>query len=70
MTMTVREAFGKHAETFSVHDMDGFADMLAEDVVFHAPGGMGRAASLRDAWPVMSHTTAGPAAATGQDRRR
>ena len=41
MTMTVREAFEKHTETFNAHDMDGFADMLADDVVFHAPGGMG-----------------------------
>ena len=41
MTMTVREAFEKHTETFNAHDMDGFADMLADDVVFYAPGGMG-----------------------------
>jgi steroid delta-isomerase-like uncharacterized protein len=41
MTMTVREAFEKHTETFSAHDIDGFADMLADDVVFRAPGGIG-----------------------------
>jgi steroid delta-isomerase-like uncharacterized protein len=41
MTMTVREAFEKHTETFNAHDIDGFADMLADDVVFRAPGGIG-----------------------------
>jgi ketosteroid isomerase-like protein len=40
MTMTVLEAFEKGTETFNAHDMDGFADVLADDVVFRAPGGM------------------------------
>jgi len=40
MTMTVREAFEKGTETFNAHDIDGFADVLADDVVFSAPGGM------------------------------
>src|SRR5262249_28402311 len=39
MTMTVREAFERGTETFNAHDLDGFRDVLAEDVVFDAPGG-------------------------------
>jgi ketosteroid isomerase-like protein len=41
MTMTVREAFEKGTETYNAHDLDGFAEVLAEDVVFRAPGGLG-----------------------------
>jgi hypothetical protein len=70
MAMTVPEAPERHTETFSVYDVDGFADMLGKDVVFYAPGGAGRAVCLREARPVMPDTTAGPAAATGQDRSR
>ena len=40
MTMTAREAFQKGTDTFNAHDIDGFADVLADDVVFEAPGGM------------------------------
>lgn len=40
MTMTVREAFGRGTETFNAHDITGFADVLADDVVFEAPGGV------------------------------
>jgi ketosteroid isomerase-like protein len=40
MTMTVREAFEKGTETYNAHDLDGFAEVVAEDVVFEAPGGM------------------------------
>jgi len=40
MTMTVREAFERGTETFNAHDLDGFAEVLADDVVFEAPGGM------------------------------
>ena len=40
MTMTVHEAFVKGTETFNAHDIDGFAGVLADDVVFNAPGGM------------------------------
>jgi hypothetical protein len=38
--MTTREAFETGTETFNAHDIDGFAAVLANDVVFHAPGGM------------------------------
>ena len=38
MTMTVREAFERGAETFNAHDLDGFAEVLADDVVFEALG--------------------------------
>jgi ketosteroid isomerase-like protein len=38
--MTMREAFEKGTETFNAHDLDGFAEVLAEDVVFRAPGGL------------------------------
>ena len=40
MTMTVREAFEKGTATFNAHDLDGFAEVLADDVVFKAPGDM------------------------------
>jgi steroid delta-isomerase-like uncharacterized protein len=39
MTMTVREAFERGTEAFNAHDLVGFADVLADDVVFAAPGG-------------------------------
>ena len=38
--MTVREAFERGTETFNAHDIDGFAAVLADDVVFAAPGGV------------------------------
>ena len=41
MTMTVREAFEKGTETFNAHDIDGFAELLADDAHFRAPGGTG-----------------------------
>ena len=40
MAFTVREAFEKGTETFNAHDLDGFAAVMADDVVFQAPGGM------------------------------
>ena len=40
MAMTAREAFEKGTATFNAHDIDGFAEVLADDVVFTAPGGM------------------------------
>ena len=40
MTITAREAFERGTETFNAHDIDGFAEVLADDVVFQAPGGM------------------------------
>jgi ketosteroid isomerase-like protein len=47
MAMTVREAFEKGTETFNAHDIDGFTGVLAENVVYRAPGeisGQGKAA--------------------------
>jgi ketosteroid isomerase-like protein len=38
--MTTREAFEKGTDTFNAHDIHGFAEVLADDVVFQAPGGM------------------------------
>jgi uncharacterized protein (TIGR02246 family) len=38
--MTVRETFERGTETFNAHDIDGFAAVLADDVVFAAPGGV------------------------------
>jgi ketosteroid isomerase-like protein len=40
MTMTTREAFQKGTDAFNAHDIDAFAEVLADDVVFQAPGGM------------------------------
>lgn len=40
MAMTVREAFERETETFNAHDLVGFAEVLADNVVFEAPGGL------------------------------
>ena len=40
MTMPAREAFERGTDTFNAHDIDGFAAVLADNVVFQAPGGM------------------------------
>jgi steroid delta-isomerase-like uncharacterized protein len=40
MATTVREAFERGTETFNAHDIDGFAEVLADDVAFKAPGGV------------------------------
>jgi ketosteroid isomerase-like protein len=40
MTMTAREAFVRGTDTFNAHDIDGFAEVLADDVTFTAPGGL------------------------------
>jgi steroid delta-isomerase-like uncharacterized protein len=39
MTTTL-ETFERGTKTFNAHDLDGFAEVLADDVVFEAPGGM------------------------------
>lgn len=40
MTMTTREAFERGTDSFNAHDIDGFAAVMTDDVVFQAPGGM------------------------------
>jgi predicted ester cyclase len=40
MPMTTREGFERGTEAFNAHDIDGFADVLDDDVVFQAPGGL------------------------------
>lgn len=40
MPMTAREAFERGTRTFNAHDMDGFAEVLADEVAFSAPGGI------------------------------
>jgi ketosteroid isomerase-like protein len=55
MAMTAREAFEKGTATFNAHDIDGFAKVLADDVVYKAPGGVhgeGKAAcaAFFDSW--------------------
>jgi len=40
MTDTAREAFQKGTETFNARNIDGFAEVLADDVVVEAPGGV------------------------------
>jgi predicted ester cyclase len=40
MTMTAREAFEKGTATFNAHNIDGFKEVLADNVVFTAPGGL------------------------------
>ncbi len=40
MTMTVREVFERGTQAFNAHDLAGFAEVIADDVVFEAPGGL------------------------------
>jgi len=40
MAMTTFDAFEKGTDTFNAHDLEGFAEVLADDVVFKAPGAM------------------------------
>ena len=40
MTMSAREAFERGTATFNAHDVDEFRSVLADDVVFKAPGGI------------------------------
>jgi ketosteroid isomerase-like protein len=40
MMMTNREALERGTDAFNAHDIDRFAEVLADDVVFTAPGGM------------------------------
>jgi predicted ester cyclase len=40
MAMSAREAFERGTNTFNAHDMKGFAEVLADDVAFAAPGGI------------------------------
>ena len=40
MATSTRTAFEQGTDTFNSHDIDGFADVLADEVVFEAPGGM------------------------------
>src|ERR1043165_1035499 len=40
MTMTPREAFERGTWTFNAHDIEGFGEVLTDDVVFQAPGDM------------------------------
>jgi predicted ester cyclase len=40
MRITAREAFERGTEAFNAHDIDGFAQVLADDVSFQAPGGL------------------------------
>jgi len=47
MVIDPREAFKTGTDTFNAHDIDAFEEVLADDVVFQAPGGVrgyGRAA--------------------------
>jgi ketosteroid isomerase-like protein len=49
MTITAREAFERGTKTFNSYDIDGFAEVLSDDVVFEAPGGLrgqGKAACI------------------------
>jgi ketosteroid isomerase-like protein len=41
MMMTNRQAFERGTDAFNAHDVDGFGEVIADDVVFRAPGGMG-----------------------------
>ena len=38
MARSTQEAFQRGTDTFNAHDLEGFAGVLADDVVFAAPG--------------------------------
>ena len=40
--MTIREVFEKGTDAFNAHDIDRFAQLMADDVEFRAPGVSGR----------------------------
>jgi len=40
MALTARQAFENGTDAFNAHDLDEFAAVLADDVVFRAPGGI------------------------------
>ena len=40
MTMTSREAFERGTDACNAHDIDAFGEVIADDVVFRAPGEM------------------------------
>jgi steroid delta-isomerase-like uncharacterized protein len=40
MSITARQAFERGTDTFNAHDLDGFTQVLADDVVFQSPGAM------------------------------
>ncbi|HEU5003269.1 MAG TPA: nuclear transport factor 2 family protein [Actinomycetota bacterium] len=40
MGITNREAFERGTDAFNAHDIDGFTEVLADDVVFQGPGGV------------------------------
>lgn len=40
MMMTIRETFEKSTTAFNAHDVGGLADLIADDAVYRAPGGM------------------------------
>ncbi len=40
MTMTNQEAFERGTDAFNAHDVDAFGEVIADNVVFQAPGGM------------------------------
>ena len=40
MAISAQEAFERGTKTFNAHDIGGFADVLADDVTFKAPGGV------------------------------
>lgn len=37
----MREAFERGTEAFNAHDLKGFGEVLADDVIFKVPGGLG-----------------------------
>jgi steroid delta-isomerase-like uncharacterized protein len=49
MSTTIRDLFDRGTEAFNSHDLDAFAETMADDVVVSAPGGVhieGRAAAV------------------------
>ena len=42
LEMAIREVFERGTDAFNAHDIDRFADLMADDVEFRAPGVSGR----------------------------
>lgn len=41
MTTSTRDVFERGTDAFNAHDMDAFAEVMADDVVYSGPGGAG-----------------------------
>jgi hypothetical protein len=66
--MNTREAFEKGTERFNAQDVQGFAEVLADDVVFTAPTATSRRPGAPSPWTTFRCCGSAPAGALGDVR--